>query len=93
MSGTVLNFTDTYTHTHTHTHTPLYIYTHTYMGFPGGSVVKNLSASEGDMGLIPWLGKIPRERSLGERNDNPFHYYCLENPMDGGDWQATVQSH
>ena len=30
------------------------------MGFPGGSAVKNLPASAGDMGLIPRLGKIPR---------------------------------
>ena len=23
-------------------------------------------------------------------NDNPLQYYCLENPMDGGAWGATV---
>ena len=28
--------------------------------------------------------------SLGEGNGNPFHYSCLENPMDRGGWQATV---
>ena len=27
--------------------------------FPGGSVVKNLPANEGDMGSVPDLGKIP----------------------------------
>ena len=27
--------------------------------FPGGAVVKNLPAHAGDMGLIPWSGKIP----------------------------------
>ena len=27
------------------------------MGFPGGSVVKNLPADAGDMGLIPGLGR------------------------------------
>ena len=26
----------------------------------------------------------------GEGNGNPLQYYCLENPMDGGAWQATV---
>ena len=26
----------------------------------------------------------------GEGNGNPFQYSCLENPMDGGAWQATV---
>ena len=31
------------------------------MGFPGGSVVKNLSASAGGRrrGFDPWIGKIP----------------------------------
>ena len=33
-------------------------------GFPGGSAVKNLSASAGDArcGLDPWVGKIPWRR-------------------------------
>ena len=36
-------------------------------------------------------GSIPRwGRSSGEGNGNPLQYSCLENPMDGGDWQATV---
>ena len=35
-------------------------------GFPGGSVVKNLSANAGDLGSIPGSG-----RSLGERNGYP----------------------
>ena len=41
----------------------IYIHTHTYiyMGFPGGSVVKNPPVNSGDLGLIPGLG-----RSLGE---------------------------
>ena len=47
------------------------------MSFPGGSVVKNLSANAGDMGSIPGLG-----RSLGEGNGNSFQYSCLGNPMD-----------
>ena len=51
----------------------------------GGSVVKNLPASVGDVGSIPGLG-----RSLGEGNGNPLQYSCLENPMDRGAWQATV---
>ena len=36
-------------------------------GFPGDSVVENLSASAGDAGLIPGLGRYP-----GEENGNPF---------------------
>ena len=51
-------------------------------------VVKNLPASAGD---IRHLGSIPRlGRSPGEGNSNPLWYSCLENPMDRGDWQATV---
>ena len=58
------------------------------MGFPGGSVVKNPPANEGDtgdVGLIPGSG-----RSLGEGNGNPLQYSCLGNPMDRGAWWATV---
>ena len=36
-------------------------------------------------------GSIPRSvRSPGEGHSNPLQYCCLENPMDRGDWQATV---
>ena len=54
-------------------------------GFPGGSVVNNLSANAGNVGLIPGLGRSP-----GEGNSNPLQYSCLENPMDRGAWWATV---
>ena len=40
----------------------------------------------GDLGSIPELGRSP-----GEGNGNPPQYSCLEYPMDGGAWQATVQ--
>ena len=43
---------------------------------PGGSVVKNLPANAGDMGLIPEWG-----RSSGEGNANPLQYSCLESPV------------
>ena len=46
-----------------------------WKGFPGGSVVKNPSANEGDardVGLIPGSG-----RSSGGRNGNPLQYSCL----------------
>ena len=48
-------------------------------------MVKNLPASEEDMGSIPGL-----ERSLREENGNPLQYSCLENSMDRGVWWATV---
>ena len=41
--------------------------------------------SVGDLGSIPGSG-----RSSGEGNGNPLQYSCLENPMDGGVWYATV---
>ena len=37
--------------------------------------------------LVRFLGW---EDSPGERNGNPLQYSCLENPMDGGAWWATV---
>ena len=37
------------------------------MDFPFGSVVKNLPANAGDMGLIPGLGRYP-----GKGNGNPL---------------------
>ena len=55
-----------------------------FKGFPGASVVKNLSASAGaigDTGSIPGLG-----RSFGEGNGNPPQCSCLRNPMDRGAW-------
>ena len=55
------------------------------MSFPGGSDGKASAYNAGDPGSIPGLGI-----SLGEGNGNPFQYSCLENPMDGGAWWATV---
>ena len=55
------------------------------LGFPGGSVVKNLPANAGDMGLIPGLGRSPEEG-----NGNQLQYSCLGNPIDRGAWWVTV---
>ena len=51
-------------------------------------MTKNLPASAGDSrdaSLIPRLGK-----SCGVGNGNPLQFACLENPMNGGAWWATV---
>ena len=51
-------------------------------------MVKNPPAKagdEGDLGLIPGSGRYP-----GVGNSNLLQYCCLENPMDRGAWQATV---
>ena len=58
------------------------------MGFPDGTVVKNLPANVGDprdVGLVPGSRKSP-----GVGSGNPFQYSCLENFKDRGAWQATV---
>ena len=57
-----------------------------FLGFPGGSVVKNPPANAGDMGSSPGLGRSP-----GEGNGDPLQYSCLRgNLMDRGAWRATV---
>ena len=53
--------------------------------FPSGSVVKNPPVKEKDSGSISGLGRVP-----GGGHGNPPQYSCLENPMDRGDWPATV---
>ena len=47
------------------------------MGLYGGSVVKYLLASAGDMGSV-----------LGWEDCNPLLYSCLGNPMNKGTWWA-----
>ena len=64
----------------------IYIYV-LVRGFPGHSVVKNLSPTQAtqDVGSIPGSGRSP-----GIGNGNPLQYYCLENPMDKAAWWATI---
>ena len=50
------------------------------LDFPGAS-----DGKVSDLGLISVLGRSP-----GEGNGNPLQYSCLENPMGGGAWEATV---
>ena len=55
------------------------------LGFPGGSDGKESACSAGDLGLISGLRRSPQEG-----NGNPFHYSCLENPMDRGVWLQST---
>ena len=48
-------------------------------------MVKNSTASAGDVGSIPESGRSPEEG-----NGNPLQYSCLGNPMDTGAWWAIV---
>ena len=45
-----------------------------FLGFPGGSVVKNLPGNTGDMGSIPGSGKSP-----GGGHGSPLQHSCLQN--------------
>ena len=59
-----------------------------FMGFSGGSVVKNLPANAGntgDAGLISGSGRSP-----GGENGHPLQYSCLGNIVVRGAWGATV---
>jgi len=55
-------------------------------GFPGGSVVKNLSANEGGAGLIPESGS-----SSGEGNGNTLQYSCLSTEIPWTDDPGGLQ--
>ena len=60
-------------------------------GFPGGAVVKNPPATEGDArdaGSIPGSGRSP-----GEGNGTPLQYSGLEDIMDRGAWWAQRDGH
>ena len=58
------------------------------MGFPGGTVVKNLlnnAENSRNVGSIPGLGRSP-----GVGNGNPLQCSGLENSKDRGAWWAAV---
>ena len=48
-----------------------------FLGFPCGSAGKESTCYEGDLGLIPVLGRSP-----GEWKGHPLQYSGLENSMD-----------
>ena len=50
-------------------------------GSSGGSVVKNLPANAGHVGLTSGSGRSP-----GEGDGSPLQYSCLGNPTDRGAW-------
>ena len=55
------------------------------MGFPGGLDGKEAACNEGDLGLIPGLGRSP-----GGGHGNPLRILAWRIPMDRGAWRAIV---
>ena len=55
------------------------------LGFPGGSVLKNLPSNAGQAGSISGSGRSPREG-----NGNPLQHSCLGNPIDREAWRVSV---
>ena len=80
-----------HTYTYMYIYICIYVYLHihicifTYMQSLSGSEVKASACNAGDLSSILGSGRSP-----GEGNGNPLQYSCLENPMDGGTWWATV---
>ena len=54
------------------------------LGFPGGTVVKNLPANAGDATDAVSIPGCGRSSEVG--NGNLHKYSCLENSMDRGSW-------
>ena len=52
------------------------------MGFPGGTVVKNLPTQE------TWVWSLSQKDTL--EWEMATHFPCLENPMDSRAWRAAV---
>ena len=55
------------------------------VGFYGVSDGKESACNTRDPGFIPGSGRLP-----GKGNGYPLQSSYLENPMDRGDWMATV---
>ena len=51
-------------------------------------MVKNPCANAGDLRDNGFISEWAR--SPGKENDSPLQDSCLENPMEGGAWLATV---
>ena len=59
------------------------------LGFPGGSVVRNLPANAGGTGNV---GLLVSQGDPLVRKWQPTCHSCPENSMDRGDWWATAHT-
>ena len=62
---------------------PLLYQFHSFFGFP-----KYLYSPINS--ILVGFQRYMKSQSLKAPNGNPLQYSCLENPMDGGAWQAAV---
>ena len=62
----------------------MHVCVYVYVGFSGGSVVKNLPAMQ-----KTWVQFLGWEDPLEKEMATPLQYSCLENSMDRGAWLAT----
>ena len=69
-----------------HKHLPMLFWNHTCSEFLHSSLPWEYQATEGKCSIVVMLWK----RDLGAGNGTPLQYSCLESPMDGGAWWATV---
>ena len=74
-----LSLSPLYALSHTHAHTATSIPSLNNFPFSVGQMAKNLPATVGDPGSIPWAGKTPWRREVA----TPLQYSGLENPTDG----------
>ena len=58
------------------------------MGFPGGTLVRNLLANAGDSSEAGWTPRSGKPPGVG--HGKLLQYSCLENSMDRGTWWVTV---
>ena len=62
----------------------IYVKVQSMLGFPNGSVVKNLPAMQ-----KMWVQSLGQKDPLEKEMATPLQYSCLRNPVDRGAWWAT----
>ena len=67
-------------------------YSHLFKNFTQFVVIHSLWSYMAWLTHDGWVMVESSEKKLSPREGqgNPLQYSCLENPMDRGDWQATV---
>ena len=69
---------------------PRAIHMQTFPHVPEWQMGSSKGETLGQLRYLPSWYYLFMEQNIGESNGNPLQYSCLENPMDGGAWQAAV---